>query len=34
VNSDNEYFIEAGIENGWLSRKARAKKVVKGVVMI
>jgi len=33
VNSDNEYFIEADIENGWLSRNARARKVVKDVVM-
>jgi hypothetical protein len=33
MNSDNEYFIEARVENGWLSRNARARKVVKGVVM-
>jgi len=30
VNSDNHYFVEAGIENGWLSRNVRARKVVKG----
>jgi len=33
VNSDNEYFIEANVENGWLSRNARARNVAKGVVM-